>query len=205
MDTGIRPLFQRTRARSRERERDSRPSSFPLSAPLLDIHLRYRSPGRKNTRITTNEYNSLAATVTPYRFALCYRSIIPTRFHLSHPALFTRRTTVNPSFSLSAPLPRHDTRATSVEVFIDWPGSGERCNDSRTHARGGIRGISLEKSREKLVGRAAEDAGRRTVKISAVSAARSRDERVARRRGCTSGAPHACAMTRPPSRRRREG
>lgn len=52
MDTGIRPLFQRTRARSRERERDSRPSSFPLSAPLLDIHLRYRSPGRKNTRIT---------------------------------------------------------------------------------------------------------------------------------------------------------
>lgn len=103
---------------------------------------------KKHAYNTTNEYNSLAATVTPYRFALCYRSIIPTRFHLSHPALFTRRTTVNPSFSLSAPSP--DTTLEQLRSrFLSTdpvPESGTTTH-ARTH-EGGFGDIFGEVARE---------------------------------------------------------
>lgn len=153
MDTGIRPLFQRTRARSRERERDSRPSSFPLSAPLLDIHLRYRSPGRKNTRI-------IRLTNITHLPPLLHRIGSPfvtdrssQRDSISRIRLFSPGGPLWIPLSLSLHPPRqHDTRATSV--FIDWPGSGERCNDSRTHARGGIRGyLWRSRARSSLGGR----------------------------------------------------
>lgn len=101
---------------------------------------------KKHAYNTTNEYNSLAATVTPYRFALCYRSIIPTRFHLSHPALFTRRTTVNPSFSLSAPSP--DTTLEQLRFLSTdpVPESGATTH-ARTH-EGGFGDIFGEVARE---------------------------------------------------------
>lgn len=109
---------------------------------------------KKHAYNTTNEYNSLAATVTPYRFALCYRSIIPTRFHLSHPALFTRRTTVNPSFSLSAPSP--DTTLEQLRSrFLSTdpvPESGATTH-ARTH-EGGFGGyLWRSRARSSLGGR----------------------------------------------------
>lgn len=139
--------------RGNEREIQGLPPSLflPLSSYPPTISF---TRAKKHAYNTTNEYNSLAATVTPYRFALCYRSIIPTRFHLSHPALFTRRTTVNPSFSLSAPSP--DTTLEQLRSrFLSTdpvPESGATTH-ARTH-EGGFGGyLWRSRARSSLGGR----------------------------------------------------
>lgn len=145
---------------------------------------------KKHAYNTTNEYNSLAATVTPYRFALCYRSIIPTRFHLSHPALFTRRTTVNPSFSLSAPSP--DTTLEQLRSrFLSTdpvPESGATTH-ARTH-EGGFGGYLWRSRARSSLG------GRRRMQGGVLSKYLPFRGEKPRRAGCASSGLHEWRATR---------